>query len=413
MLKTEIQKSIPVDFWVLRGLEGVKRRMGTLISSTEGLLFVILLMVAFSLWLQKFKVFKSLGPVLTVVIIGIVLSNTRIVPISHDLYSSISTYCVQAAISICLLSMNVTELKKLNRQPVIALVSAIFSVCIVAIGLGIVFAPRIIEGWKCAGMFVGTYTGGTPNLTAIATGLDCSRETLAAANAADYVVSTPLMIFMFAAPAIMKASQRWNKLWPYQFTEIELDDGESEPLMSDKKWAIKDIAWLLTIGFGVAFITTAIAKNIFPETFWKAGRLLMVTTVSICLAQLKPVKKLRGNLDLGLFISLCFLATIGFAVDLQQFIGSALMMTLYVLFMLIGCTLLHFIICRIFKIKYEYVLLSMVGCIVDGPTASLTAAGANWKSLINVGLIMGVIAGACGNYVGIFVAYAVKAICGL
>lgn len=387
--------------------------MGTLISSTQGLLFVVLLMVAVSLWLQKFKVFKSLGPVLTVVVIGIVLSNTRIVPISHEFYDSISTYCVQAAISICLLSMNVTELKKLNRQPVIALVSAILSVCIVAIGLGVIFAPKIIEGWKVAGMFVGTYTGGTPNLTAIATGVDCSRETLAAANAADYVVSTPLMVAMFAAPAFFKASKRWNKLWPYSFKPEELNDAESEPLMADKKWAIKDIAWLLTIGFGVAWITTVAAQAIFPDTFWKAGRLLMVTTVSICLAQLKPVKKLRGNLDLGLFISLCFLATIGFAVDLKQFLGSALMMTLYVLFMLVGCTLLHFIICRAFKIKYEYVLLSMVGCIVDGPTASLTAAGGNWKSLINVGLIMGVIAGACGNYVGIFVAYAVKAICGL
>ena len=384
--------------------------MKTLISSTEGLLFVILLMVAFSLWLQRYKVFRSLGPVLTVVIIGIVLSNTHVVPISHDLYSSISTYCVQAGISICLLSMNVTELKKLNRQPVIALVSAIFSVCIVAIGLGIIFAPQITEGWKCAGMFVGTYTGGTPNLTAIATGVDCSRETLAAANAADYVVSTPLMV---PAPAIFKASKRWNKLWPYSFTEEELDEGEHKPLMSDKEWSIKDIAWLLTIGFGVAFITTAIAQRIFPDTFWKAGRLLMVTTISICLAQLKPVKKLRGNLDLGLFISLCFLATIGFAVDLREFVGSAFMMTLYVFLMLIGCTILHFLICRLFKIKYEYVLLSMVGCIVDGPTASLTAAGGNWKSLINVGLIMGVIAGACGNYVGIFVAYVVKAICGL
>ena len=51
--------------------------MKTLISSTEGLLFVILLMVAFSLWLQRYKVFRSLGPVLTVVIIGIVLSNTH------------------------------------------------------------------------------------------------------------------------------------------------------------------------------------------------------------------------------------------------------------------------------------------------------------------------------------------------
>ena len=387
--------------------------MKTLISSTEGLLFVILLMVAFALWLQRYKVFRSLGPVLTVVIIGIVLSNTHVVPISHDLYSSISTYCVQAGISICLLSMNVTELKKLNRQPVIALVSAIFSVCIVAIGLGIIFAPQITEGWKCAGMFVGTYTGGTPNLTAIATGVDCSRETLAAANAADYVVSTPLMVLMFAAPAIFKASKRWTKLWPYSFTEEELDEGEHKTLMSDKEWSIKDIAWLLTIGFGVAFITTAIAQRIFPDTFWKAGRLLMVTTISICLAQLKPVKKLRGNLDLGLFISLCFLATIGFAVDLREFVGSAFMMTLYVFLMLIGCTVLHFLICRLFKIKYEYVLLSMVGCIVDGPTASLTAAGGNWKSLINVGLIMGVIAGACGNYVGIFVAYVVKAICGL
>ena len=153
--------------------------------------------------------------------------------------------------------------------------------------------------------------------------------------------------------------------------------------------------------------------SIFPDTFWKAGRLLILTTVSIGLAQLKPVQKLRGNLDLGLFISLTFLATIGFAVDLQQFIGSALMMTLYVLFMLIGCIVLHLIICRIFKIKYEYVILSMVGCIVDGPTSSLTAAGADWKSLINVGLIMGVIAGACGNYVGIFVSYVIKGICGL
>ena len=49
--------------------------MKTLISSTEGLLFVILLMVAFTLWLQRYKVFRSLGPVLTVVVIGIILSN--------------------------------------------------------------------------------------------------------------------------------------------------------------------------------------------------------------------------------------------------------------------------------------------------------------------------------------------------
>ena len=104
-----------------------EKEMGALITRTEGLIFVILIMVAFALWLQRFKAFKSLGPVLTVVVLGIILSNTHVVPISHDFYSALSTYCVTPAISICLLSMNMRELKKLNREPIIALVSAIFS----------------------------------------------------------------------------------------------------------------------------------------------------------------------------------------------------------------------------------------------------------------------------------------------
>ncbi len=39
-------------------------------------------------------------------------------------------------------------------------------------------------------MFVGT-TGGSSNLTAIAVGLDASKNTIASANAADYVVGHP------------------------------------------------------------------------------------------------------------------------------------------------------------------------------------------------------------------------------
>lgn len=386
--------------------------MEALITRTEGLIFVILIMVAFALWLQRFKAFKSLGPVLTVVVLGIILSNTHVVPISHDFYSALSTYCVTPAISICLLSMNMRELKKLNREPVIALVSAIFSVCFIAIILGLFFAPRITEGWKCAGMFVGTYTGGTPNLTAIATGLTVQEKPLRQPMQLT-TWCPPLNGISVCGSGYLKGVQTLEQAVALPVYKRGADDGEDEPLMSDKRWSIRDIAWLLTIGFGVSFVCTVIAQSIFPDTFWKAGRLLILTTVSIGLAQLKPVQKLRGNLDLGLFISLTFLATIGFAVDLQQFIGSALMMTLYVLFMLVGCIVLHLIICRIFKIKYEYVILSMVGCIVDGPTSSLTAAGADWKSLINVGLIMGVIAGACGNYVGIFVSYVIKGICGL
>lgn len=55
---------------------------GTLFSSEGALLFVIFGVVALGLWLQRFKVFKTLGPALTVIVTGILLSNLKVVPTS-------------------------------------------------------------------------------------------------------------------------------------------------------------------------------------------------------------------------------------------------------------------------------------------------------------------------------------------
>ena len=80
---------------------------------------------------------------------------------------------------------------------------------------------------------------------------------------------------------------------------------------------------------------------------------------------------------------------------------------------MVACSiLLHLLITRLLKVRFEYVLLSIVGCISDGPTAALIASSAQWKILINIGLLMGVLAGALGNYVGSGVAYAIRAIIG-
>ena len=54
----------------------------TIFSSEGALLFIMVATVALGFWLQRFKAFKTLGPALTVIVIGIVLSNLRIVPTS-------------------------------------------------------------------------------------------------------------------------------------------------------------------------------------------------------------------------------------------------------------------------------------------------------------------------------------------
>ena len=208
----------------------------TIFSSEGALLFIMVATVALGFWLQRFKVFKTLGPALTVIVMGIVMSNLRIVPTSSPTYDAISSYCVPLSVSICLLSLDLKQMRKLSKEPIIALASAIFSVCVAALVFGVLFADKIDEGWKVAGMFVGTYTGGSSNLTAIAVGLDASKNTIASANAADYVVGIPTLILMFATPALYKSSKWLKKLWPYEMSEPELlGDGNHEELMTSKE----------------------------------------------------------------------------------------------------------------------------------------------------------------------------------
>ncbi|HFL3265352.1 TPA: DUF819 domain-containing protein [Clostridioides difficile] len=386
--------------------------MNTLFSNPGSILAVMTSMIALGFYLQRYKAIKSLGPALTIIIMGIILSNLKVVPVSTELYGTISTYAIPVSMTIMLMSVDLKEMTKLSREPLIAIFVAVLTVSIMAFLFGLVFAEKISEGWKVAGMFVGTYTGGSANLTAIGTGLNVSRQTLAAANAADYVIGVPTLIFMFALPAILKNSKKFKKLWPYHVEESELEDCQNEEFMESKEWSIKDIAWMLAIGFVVTEVSTILA-GYFNSSFSSAARILLVTTISIIIAQLKPVKKLKGNLDLGLFVALFFLCTIGFSVDIKEFLGSTFTITLYCFSIIFTSFIFHLGITRLLKIKYQYVILSIVGAIADGPTSALVAASAKWNSLVSVAVVMGVIGGVLGNYAGISVAYAIKMSLGL
>lgn len=386
--------------------------MNTLFSNPGSILAVMTSMIALGFYLQRYKAIKSLGPALTIIIMGIILSNLKVVPVSTELYGTISTYAIPISMTIMLMSVDLKEMTKLSREPLIAIFVAVLTVSIMAFLFGLVFAEKISEGWKVAGMFVGTYTGGSANLTAIGTGLNVSRQTLAAANAADYVIGVPTLIFMFALPAILKNSKKFKKLWPYHVEESELEDCQNEEFMESKEWSIKDIAWMLAIGFVVTEVSTILA-GYFNSSFSSAARILLVTTISIIIAQLKPVKKLKGNLDLGLFVALFFLCTIGFSVDIKEFLGSTFTITLYCFSIIFASFVFHLGITRLLKIKYQYVILSIVGAIADGPTSALVAASAKWNSLVSVAVVMGVIGGVLGNYAGISVAYEIKMSLGL
>lgn len=389
--------------------------MDALFTSTESLLAIMAITVALGLFLQRFKGFSMLGPALIVIIISIVLANLKVVPFSADVYGVVAQYAIPLSIAMMLLSVDLKAMLKLSRKPIIAMLLAALSVSVVTVIAGIIFAPMIEEGWKIAGMFVGTYTGGSSNLTAIGYGLDALPTTFAAANAADYVVGLPTLIAMFAFPSIAAKSKWFRRVWPYSLKGEALEgkqgEAEDDAFLQDKKWGITDIAWSFALAFGITALASYLA-GFAPESFQSAARILLITTIAIIIAQFGPVKKIKGNMDLGLFVALFFLSTIGYMVNIKLFVGSTLAIALFC-FVVILCSLaMHALLCRLFKIEYQYVVIGIIASIADGSTSALVAASAGWKNLVSLAVVLGVIGMVLGNYLGIGVAYLIKFIIG-
>ncbi len=390
--------------------------MTPLINTGPGLIATILVIIAFSLWFAGTKVGKNIGPALCVILIGLILHNVGVVPNWHDCFGPIISYCIPIAISVLMMSVDFSSLKKLGGQPLLSMFFAMLSVSIVAVIFGTIFAGDVNEGWKVSGMFVGTYTGGSANLTAIALALDASNDTIAAANAADYVIGMPSLLIFFMLPRLLKKWSWFQKKWPYSYTDEELAgtaEGAKNVGLGAKEASIFDIALLLAIGLVINIVSSFIAGKLFGSSFQSAGKMLFLTTISLLVAQIPAVKKIRFKYDVGMMISLGYLCIIGFMIDIPTFLSSTVHIAIFCFCVIVGGLLLHVILCRLFKIRYQYVLLSIVAGVADGITSSLVAVSGGWYSLAGAALLCGMLGQVCGNYLGVGVGYLVRMIAGV
>jgi uncharacterized membrane protein len=396
--------------------------MEALITSIPGVLAVCCGLIAFAIWGGKKPVLNKLGPAMICILGALVLSNTRVIPIDegHPVYDFLGTHIINISIAVLLLDTDLKKIRQLSFQPFAAMLIACAVVCVMTIIGGLIFARGIgPEGWKVAGMFVGTYTGGSSNLNAIAIALNTSSSIQGAANAADYVIYTPFIILIMWAGSSLGKIAKWNKFWPYSVPEEDLKQEGGSGYMAAKEWSILDIALMIAIGFAIVGISTWIANTIVsinPDTlgtFRATFRVLLITTGSVVLAQTAFIKNIRGKGDIGLYLTLFYLVYIGATINLAEFLKAAPSIGALCVIAVFGSLVIHFFLCRLFKIKWQYGLLSMQAAIGSQASAAALAAASGWETLVSVGIVIGLFGNAVGNYLGLGVAYILKGILGM
>lgn len=387
--------------------------MGPLITSIPGVLAVCCGLIVFALWGANKKILNKLGPAMICIVGALILSNIGIIPKTHEVYDFMGSHVINLSIAILMLDVDLKKMRSLSFQPFAAMLIACAVVCVVTIAGGVLTAPGIgPEGWKVGGMFVGTYTGGSPNLNAIAVGLDTSSDIIAAANTADYVVYTPFIILIMWCGSSLKNIKWFQKFWPFSVADEDLQVEGGGGYLKAKEWAILDIAILIALGFAIVGVSSFLAAFT-PAAFRSMFRTIFITTIAIIAAQFKKVKNLRGITDLGLYLTLFFLVAVGVEIDLAAFAGSAMSIAILCVISVFVSLILHCLLCRAFKIKWQYTLLSVQAAVGSSSSAAALAAASGWETLISVGVVLGIFGAAVGNYLGFAVAYIIKAVCGM
>ena len=359
-------------------------------------------------WLSKKPVFNKFGIALTVIILTAVLSNLGAVPASSNpIYDGIFSYVAPIALFLLLLDVNLSQLKKVGLP-----VLLVFLMGSLGTLLGIVTAYYLVQDHPyfqgmyqaLAGMFAGTYTGGSINFNAVALHYGVVDKSVLYTNAVavDNVITT---LWFFITVALPVGLQR---LFPRkQVAGPVLNSGAGQPSTDEEDvLSLKSLSIWVVLGCLVLFVSNTIC-NTLSSIGIEVPSILLLTTIALLIAQIPAVNRLRGNMLLGSWAIYLFLAVVGAYCDFGALAGSgaiALSLLVFVTVTVLVHGLFLFGLNLFSKYDWQLIAIASQANIGGGTTAMALAKNFNRNELILPAVIIGSIGNALGTYLGFAIA---------
>jgi uncharacterized membrane protein len=262
---------------------------------------------------------------LLVIIFAAIFANLGIIPSSTNappLYDGIFHYAAPLGIFFLMLQVKLNELK-LAGLPMIMmfLIGSAATIAGVIIGYAILSPQRhgIHLSYAVAGMYTGTYIGGSANLNAVAVeyGVNKDGTLFAAINAADNIITAVWMMMTLILPSIFQRYFPMKRRIAPQFENLSDEELKTRMLQPANNIRLTDITVLLALGFGTMLISEQMSSY-----FKAVPSILILTTMALIFAQLRFVQRLQGTRLIGFGMVMLFLAVVGAYCDINALISS-------------------------------------------------------------------------------------------
>lgn len=383
-----------------------------LLSNAIILLAVLLLPRLMVLLSKRYRVFGYLGPVFLCYAAGFLLSY--LIP-EKGLAMTLSEILVPIAIPLILFSANLVSVKRLAKPTLISFALVCLSVFCVAILSFFVFRGVLPDADKYAGMIIGLYTGGTPNLMAIGFALGVSDTNIVLANTVDMIVGGLYFLLLisvmprFAARLLPPFRDSGNR--PEQGNAEALEQNLQQSFVPEKeRFSVRSLLRripVLLLGVACLAVAAGLALLLTGELNVIVV-MLVVTTLGIAFSFVRRVREAPGSYAAGQYLIYMFSVGIGISFDLSMINMSMLSFLGMFALAQFGAVVLHLLLCRICKIDGHTALITSTAGIY-GPAFIVPAANAlRNREVILPGLICGILGYAIGNYFGIGTAFLLR-----
>ena len=384
--------------------------MGAIIIASYFLIPAFLLFYS-----TKMLIINKIGIVVFCYGIGLVMGNIRIIPEAiSGVQGDLMGVTILLGIPLVLFSENVIKWAKMAKTTFISLLLGVVSV-VVLVFLGyFIFRNAIPDIWKISGMMIGVYTGGTPNLAAIARGLGVDEDLYILTHTAELVIGAMILLFM-----ITGAKPFFGKfLRPYKKREegIKQPDLDVSDFESYEGFFKKENFTGILKAFGVAVTIFAIGfgmTQLFEGDAKDTAAVLTVTTLGIGASLIPAINRIKSSFQLGMYFIYVFCIIVASKADLLALfnvenVNLMVNLLLYIAMVIVGSLVLHAFLSWIFKINVDEFIITSTALSNSPPFVPVVAAALKNKEVVIPGMIIGVIGYAIGNYLGVAVAYLLK-----
>lgn len=360
---------------------------------------VLIGVAAFGFWCERYSWGRKYSGVTILITLAIVLANLRIIPTSAPAYDVVWEYLVPIAIPLLLFQADLKKIVTESGPTLIAFVIA--SASVVA---GVIVAVSLIDlgpdEAKLAGIFTGTYIGGSLNFAAVAEATNMQNGSLlAAAIAADNVITNLHFLIIILVPGIAWMAARYPT--HHMDNAVQVDAGKQDVHQVDNL----DIAGLLA-AFALAFILAALGNALADMSGFPQFAILVTTALTLVVATLLPrqIEKLSGYREAGNVLMFIFLASIGASADIWLLIESAPVFFVFAAIIVTIHLVILFALGLLFRLDLAELAMASAVCIGGPSSAPALASAKGWNDLLIPGVLAGSFGYAIGSFVGVSVA---------